>query len=154
MHRVRKDFNPNPLAEYVLEIEDAQRTRSASTKISEGSWYASERVISGLVALPGLRGCCNLAQHAHLRDGFISTDCNAVPRLHTTAQGTQRVFVLSKFWNGGGGFEVWEPYCAVEKAASGSTFRHCWSTWLTRLCFSVHVSSADLTRRGCAARPC
>ena len=107
-----------------------------------------------LVALPGLGGCRNLAQHAHLRDGFISTDCNAEPGLHTTAQGTQRVFALSKFWNGGGTFEVGKPYCAVEKAAPALTFRYCCPTWLTRVCFSVYVSSADLTRRGCAARPC
>src|SRR5882672_7034142 len=50
----QKRVNLHTLREYVLEVEDAQRTRSASVRVSEESWYGSNPVMSVQVLRPCL----------------------------------------------------------------------------------------------------
>jgi hypothetical protein len=54
-----------------------------------------------LAALPGLAGYSNRAQRTLLGKRLIAiTNRDAVPGLHTTAQGAQRIFTLREFRNG------------------------------------------------------
>lgn len=59
-----------------------------------------------LVALPGFGGYGNWTQCALLGDRLITTDCDAVPGLHTTAQGAECFFTLRKFRNRGCAFRI------------------------------------------------
>ena len=49
-----KRFNLNILREFVLEVEDTQRTRGASARISEESWYHSNPDMNVHVSWPRL----------------------------------------------------------------------------------------------------
>ena len=48
-------------------------------------------------ALPGLGGYGNRAQRTLLGKRFVAANHDAVPGLHTTAQGAQRIFTLREF---------------------------------------------------------
>ena len=51
-------------------------------------------------ALSGLGGYSNRAQRTLLGERLVATNRDAVPGLHTTAQGAQRIFTLREFRNG------------------------------------------------------
>jgi len=59
-----------------------------------------------LVALPSFGGYGNWAQCALLGEGLLTTNRDAVPGLHTTAQGAECFFALRKFRNRGRAFRI------------------------------------------------
>ena len=58
------------------------------------------------MALPGLGGYGNWAQRAFLGEGLGTTDRDAVPRLHATAQGAHCFLALSEFRSRGCAFRI------------------------------------------------
>jgi hypothetical protein len=135
------------LRHYVLEVEDAQRTRSASAMVSEESWYGSNPVMSVHALLP----CLALVAMIIGRSAPFLVRGPSPPtamRYQGCIRPRRALSASSRFANSGTGavrFEFGEPYSAAEKTASALTLRYCCSTRLTRSCFSTYASNADLT---------
>ena len=140
-------FNLNTLREHILEVEDAQRTRSASARVSEESWYGSNPVMSVHVLWP----CLVLVAIEIGRNAPFFVIGSSLPiamRYQGCIRPHRAPSASSRLANSGTGiapFVFGEPYSAAEKTASALTFRYSCSTRLTRSCFSIYASSADLT---------
>ena len=143
----KKMFYLNTLSEHVLEVEDAQRTRSASARVSEESWYGSNPVMSVHV----LRPCLVLVAIAIGRSAPFFVIGSSLPfvmryqgciRLHRAPSASSR---LANSGTGIAPFEFGEPYNTAERTTSALTFKYCCSTRFTRSCFSIYARRADLT---------
>jgi len=147
-----RDSNLNPKRQYyVPEVEDAQRTRSASPRASPERWYCSNPVMN----VQTLRPCLVLAATVIGRSVPFLVKGSSLP-IAMRYQGCIRLHkelsVSSRFANSGTetaaaepSFAFVEPYNAAEKIASERTLRYCCSTRLTSSCFATYARSADLT---------
>jgi hypothetical protein len=148
------NLNPKKKRQYVPEVEDAQRTRSASASASPERWYCSNPVMN----VHTLRPCLVLAAIVIGRSVPFLVKGSSLP-IAMRNQGCIRphkaLSASSRFANSGTetaparpapSFAFFgEPYSAAEKTASELTLRYCCSTRLTSSCFAAYARSADLT---------
>ena len=152
-HHIRKGregrvLNLNTKGQYhVPEVEDAQRTRSASARASPERWYCSNPVTN----VHTLRPCLVLAATVIGRSEPFLVKGSSPPiamRYQGCIRPHKALSASSRFANSGGtpSFACFgEPYRAAEKTASELTLRYCCSTRLTSSCFATYARSADLT---------
>jgi hypothetical protein len=134
---------------YVPEVEEAQRTRSASARASPERWYCSNPVMN----VHTLRPCLVLAAILIGRSvPFLVKGSSSVPitmRYQDCIRPHRALSTSSRFANSGtltaAPFAFGEPYRTAEKTASELTLMYCCSTRLTRSCFATYARSADLT---------
>ena len=129
----RGNSNLNPKKRhYVPEVDDAQRTRSASASASPERWYCSNPVMN----VHTLRPCRVLAAIVIGRSEPFLVKGSSLPiamRYQGCIRPHKALSASSRFANSGtepapsfACFE--EPYRAAEKTASELTLRYCCST--------------------------
>lgn len=151
----KRDSILNPQRQYVPEVEEAQRTRSASARASPERRYCSNPVMN----VHTLRPCLALLATVIGRSvPFLVKGSSPLPiamRYQGCIRPHKALSASSRFANSGTetaaarpapSFVVFgEPYRAAERTASELTLRYCCSTRLTRSCFATYARSADLT---------
>jgi hypothetical protein len=149
-HYIKKGLNLNPkkTVQYVPEVEDAQRTRSASARASPERRYCSNPVMN----VHTLRPCLVLLATVIGRSVPFLVKGSSLPiamRYQGCIRPHKALSASSRFANSGTEtappFAFGEPYSAAEKTASELTLRYCCSTRLTSSCFATYARSADLT---------
>ena len=138
-HYIRKRLNLNPKRQYVPEVEDAQRTRSASARESPERWYCSNPVMN----VHTLRPCLVLEAIVIGRSAPFLVKGSSLPiamRYQGCIRPHKALSASSRFANSGTGTALLAfggPYSAAERTASELTLTYCCSTRLTSSCFAT-----------------
>ncbi len=147
IHFVRNRLKLDLKRQYVPEVEDAQRIRSASARASRERRYCSNPVINVHALCP----CLVLVATVIGRSAPFLVKGSSLPiamRYQGCIRPHKALSASSRFANSGTGtapFAFGEPYSTAEKTASALTLRYCCSTRLTSSCFATYARSADLT---------